>query len=388
MVPALLLAASSLAAAGSRAAAPFEGRFFSGSATGSGDELELLDTARRSLGEPEGGAADVEIQSMPMLYSGGEDGLLEGPTWGAYWTQNSYGTSMTTAPFLGDVALHGMRESQNWWFDNMADGTTNNYKGFSAPDGTMCDNGEPTGCNFKQGDGNVPIHDWTLEETLSAVVMQAELLVITRNTSAIEWNLPRFLRTFNLIEARRDFASGGLLFLSGPSSNLLAPSFGGWPLDNGKHAWSYMTGVAVTYAAGLIRAIECAKLVPDAKMPTSAGMWSGTQFVQLFEHRLAQIRQGLPQLLSPTKDYFIRSLDPNGTMHGVIGQERHGYFEASPNHDAVALGVVNDTLGAKIVDKIKSLGKAIRPNTFILPNTDAHGKPPERDGPHAVAKKG
>ena len=43
-----------------------------------------------------------------------------------------------------------------------------------------------------------------------------------------------------------------------------------------------MTGVAVTYAAGLIRAIECAKLVPDAKMPTSAGMWSGTQFVQLF----------------------------------------------------------------------------------------------------------
>ena len=48
---------------------------------------------------------------------------------------------------------------------------------------------------------------------------------------------------------------------------------------------TYMTGVAVTYAAGLIRAIECAKLVPDAKMPTSAGMWSGTQFVQLFEHR-------------------------------------------------------------------------------------------------------
>jgi hypothetical protein len=58
---------------------------------------------------------------MPMLYSGGEDGLLEGPTWGAYWTQNSYGTSMTTVPFLGDVALHGLRESQNWWLDNMAD---------------------------------------------------------------------------------------------------------------------------------------------------------------------------------------------------------------------------------------------------------------------------
>ena len=77
--------------------------------------------------------------------------LLFCPSPGAYWTQNSYGTSMTTVPFLGDVALHGLRESQNWWLDNMADGTTSNYHHgsdptFSAPDGTMCDNGEPDGC--------------------------------------------------------------------------------------------------------------------------------------------------------------------------------------------------------------------------------------------------
>ena len=37
------------------------------------------------------------------------------------------------------------------------------------------------------------------------------------------------------------------------------------------------------------------------------------------------------------------SVDPDGTFHGVVGAERFGYFEASPNHDAVALGVVNDT---------------------------------------------
>ena len=61
-------------------------------------------------------------------------------------------------------------------------------------------------------------------------------------------------------------------------------------------------------------------------------------------------------------------------MHGVVGQQRHGYFEASPNHDAVALGVVNDTLAEKIVGKIKSLGALIRPNVFILPNTDCQGK--------------
>jgi hypothetical protein len=355
----------------------FTGVFFDGeSSDGNHSLLQLLDIARRSLGEGSSTSADAEIQTMPMLYSGVEDGLLEGPTWGAYWTQNSYGTSMTTVPFLGNVALHGLRESQDWWFDNMADGTTPNYKGFSAPDGTMCDNGEPSGCNFKQGDGNVPIHDWTLEETLSGVVMQAELLVINRNLTAIEWNLPRFLRTFNLIEGRRDFAAGGLLFLSGPSSNLLAPSFGGWPLDNGRHAWSWMTGIPVTYAAALIRAIECAKMLPPStQLPTSAGMWNASQFLSLFEARLLQIRQGLPQLLAPTGDYFVRSMDPNGTMHGVVGAPRHGYFEASPNHDAVALGVVNLTLAQKIVAKMKSLGKLLRPNVFCLPNTDAHGKP-------------
>ena len=50
--------------------------------------------------------------------------------------------------------------------------------------------------------GNVPIHDWTLEETLSGVVMQSELLLISRNMSAIKNFLPHALRTSNLIEGR------------------------------------------------------------------------------------------------------------------------------------------------------------------------------------------
>ena len=41
----------------------------------------------------------------------------------------------------------------------------------------------------------------------------------------------------------------------------------------------------------------------------------------------------------------------------------------------MAFRVVNDTLAAKIVAKIKSLGALIRPNVFILPNTDATGEP-------------
>ena len=98
----------------SASAAPFSGVFFDGDATGNGTEqLQLLDIARRSLGEDPSGVADAEIQTMPMLCentappppprptttarflgrsltdclrildSGAEDGLLEGPTWGA-----------------------------------------------------------------------------------------------------------------------------------------------------------------------------------------------------------------------------------------------------------------------------------------------------------------
>jgi hypothetical protein len=232
-----------------------------------------------------------------------------------------------------------------------------------APDGCSCDNGSPASCNYKQGDGNVPVHDWTLEETLSGVVMQAELLLVSRNVSAIGKFLPRALRTSNLLEGRRDPAAGMLAFLSGPSSNLLAPSFGSWKLDNGRHAWSWMTGLSVTYAAALARLVELCRLVREASLE------------KLFAQRLELTRRGLDAFLAPDGDYFVRSIDPNGTLHGVLGAARHGYFEASPNHDAVALRVVNDSMAAAIVGRIKGLGALLRPNVFIIPNTDATGKP-------------
>ena len=59
----------------------------------------------------------------------------------------------------------------------------------------------------------MPIHDWTIEETLSALVMQAELLLISRNMTLVSAMLPLFLRTSNLLESRRDSTTN--MFLTG-----------------------------------------------------------------------------------------------------------------------------------------------------------------------------
>jgi hypothetical protein len=72
-------------------------------------------------------------------------------------------------------------------------------------------------------------------------------------------------------------------------------------------------------------------------------------------------------LLTTDEGYFIRSLDPDGVKHGVFGAERHGYFEASPNHDAIAFRVADDAQAERIYRKIASL-PGLRPHDFVLPN--------------------
>ena len=85
----LVLSLSASAALAASAAAAYDGVWVSGSSSSAAgaEALELIDKARRSLGE--GPELEIEYQTMPMLYKGSEDGILEGPTWGCYWTQNS-----------------------------------------------------------------------------------------------------------------------------------------------------------------------------------------------------------------------------------------------------------------------------------------------------------
>ena len=160
---------SSASLASSTGVDDFNGEFISGS--GDADFLGLLDIARRQWSSKE-----VQYQSIAMLYDGMWDGLVEGPTWHAWWTQNSYGTTMTALPLMDDLTLAATAHSQAWWFNSIGNGTrTGLTGGIPAPDGCLCDAAEPRddgeGCYYKQGDGNVPKHDWTMEESLSAMVI-------------------------------------------------------------------------------------------------------------------------------------------------------------------------------------------------------------------------
>src|SRR5208282_681151 len=136
----LLLA--SLAVRPVNGAASFDGRFFSGE--GDVEYLQLLDNARRMYD------ADPEFENMAMLYTPQWNGLVEGPTWNAWWVQNSYGPTYCALPFYEEPFVTFLQNSQDLWFDQMGDGRRAGCPGtprisWVAPDGQLCDAAWP-GC--------------------------------------------------------------------------------------------------------------------------------------------------------------------------------------------------------------------------------------------------
>lgn len=331
-----------------RAAADvFAGRHYRGA--GDVEYLRLLETARRMF-EP-----DARWQNLAMLYMPSWNGLVEGPTWDAWWIQNSYGTTYAILPLLREPFVTFLQNSQDLWFDQMGDGRRVGAPpphDWIAPDGALCDAARPGWIVYKQGDGRIQIHDWGMEFTAAGMVLQSELLLISRDPQAIARYLPKLERCAAFIETRRDPHHN--LFRAGPAGNLLAPSYAGWRQPDGTYGQAYLAGLSITYMAALDRLIELEKL---------AGR---TSAAERYTELRASAKEGLRRLTTD-EGYFIRSLDPDGTRHGVYGAPAHGYFEASPNHDAIALRIVDEAQAEKIMQKITSL-PGLRPHTFILPN--------------------
>lgn len=323
----------------------FEGRHFSG--RGDVEYLKLLEFSRRLF------APDPEFQNFSMLYQPDWNGLVEGPTWNAWWIQNSYGTAYGSLPFLEEPFVTFLQNSQALWFDQMGDGKRRGRPNNEvAPDGSLCDCAGPGWAIYKQGDGRTKIHDWGFEFAAAGVVIQSELLLISRDADAIAHYLPMLERTADFIDSRRDPKNN--LFLVGAAANLLAPSYAGWLKPDGTYDKAYLAGLSITTIAALDRLIELEKLAGRAVK------------AEELSRRRGLVRSGLPLLLTP-EGCFIKSLDPDGTRHGVFGAARYGYFEASPNHDAIAFRVVSDEQAQKIYNMIAAIPQ-LRLYDLIIPN--------------------
>ena len=68
---------------------------------------------------------------------------------------------------------------------------------------------------------------------------------------------------------------------------------------------------------------------------------------------------------------YIHLTDINICVLLKINASKHGYFEASPNHDAIFLRIVDDAIAEGIMALTDKLQAKIRPHTFMIPNTDA-----------------
>jgi hypothetical protein len=329
----------------------FNGEFYSG--TGNTEFLCLLDTARRMF------SPDPQYQNITMLYSPDWNGFVEGPTWNSWWIQNSYGTTFAALPFFVEPCTTFLQNAQDNWFKFQGDGKTRyTYRNFTwiVPDGQLVDCASDRFPIHKQGDGNVAIHDWPIEFTAAGIIMQSELLLISRDQDCIAYYLLRLERAADFVDSRRD--PNNNLFLAGPAANLLAPSYAGFRHSDGTFGPAYLAGISITYCAALDRLVELEKL---------AGR---TEKARRYSTIRELIKKSLPLLLTK-EGYFVRSIDPDGTRHGVYGASKYGYFESVPNHDAVCFRIVDDRQSELIYDKITSIPQ-LRPHGLIIPNYPAY----------------
>jgi hypothetical protein len=345
-------AALSPATAGTDA---FEGKYCAG--VGDAGDLKLIDESFAFL------HANPNVPNLTMVYQPDWDSFEEGAGWGGWWIQNGYGFSYAATPFLQEPWFSTLQRSWDLFWSNQGDGKRMGLWGGSptaspplsslvAPDGCLGDCAVPGSIAYRQGDGDVKIHDWFYEATAAGVVMQAEIILASRDRNALTHYLPKMERACNFIENARDPKNN--LFLVGPACNLLAPSYGGVKQPDGSFGKGYLAGLSITYLAALDRMVELYKLAGD-----------GAKLAD-YEHRQKITRDSLPQLLTPA-GYFVKSIEPGGVKHGVLGQARFGYLEGVTNADAMALRVVDDATAGSIYRQIKAF-PAIRPFDFLLTN--------------------
>ena len=331
----------------------YEGKFCSGS--GDVEYLRLIDESFAFF------HPNPVVPNLTMIYKPEWDTFTEGAGWGAWWIQNSYGFSYAVTPFLEEPWASTLQRSWDLFWSNQGDGKRkglwgdgkpNKLSELVAPDGSLGDCAAPGKIVYKQGDGNVKMHDWFYEATAAGIVMQAEILLTNHDLKSTLNYLPKMERACDCIERTRDPKNN--LFLVGAACNLLAPSYAGIKQEDGTLEKAYLSGLSITYLAALNRMIELYKFTGNQEK------------LQEYIQRQKITRESLPQLLTPA-GYFVKYIEPNGTKHGVLGQDKYNYLEGVANADAVALRVAEPQLAKSIYQQIASF-KEIRPFDFLLTN--------------------
>lgn len=245
-------------------------------------------------------------------------------------------------------------DSQELWFNQIGNGVRKDANGYCAPIGSLCDCARPDWVIYKQGDGRHKIHDWAFGFTAAGIILQSELLLVKRDKVTTERYLPLLEQCVGFIDSRRDTVKN--IFLVGTAGNLLAPSYAGSgkQLPDGTYEPAYLAEISVNFIAGLNRMIELEKMSGHVLMATK---------YQLLKEK---VRSGLMWLTTP-EGYFVRAREVDGTLHGQFGNDRYGYFEATPNHDAMAFRISDDAQSMKIYQKINSI-PGLRPYKLIVPN--------------------
>jgi hypothetical protein len=332
----------------------YDGVYCSGK--GDADFLRLIDESYASF------YPNPTIPNVSMIYNPEWDTFTEGASWGAWWVQNSYGFSYSVIPILEEPWFSTLQRSWDLFWTNQGDGirkggfTTDGkpskHSELIAPDGSLGDCAAPGKIIYKQGDGNLKVHDWFYEATAAGIVVQAEILLASHDIQKAMLYLPKMERACDCIERTRDPKNN--LFLVGAACNLLAPSYAGVKLPDGTWGKAYLSGLSITYLAALDRMIELLKFTGNQDK------------IKEYRHRQKITRESLSQLITP-EGYFVKYVEPDGTRHGVLGEKKYGYLEGVANADAVALRVSDPKLSESIYNKIASF-KEIRPFDFLLTN--------------------
>jgi hypothetical protein len=246
--------------------------------------------------------------------------------------------------------------SQALWFNVIGDGVSKDNNNFVAPKGALVDCARKSLTDYfrKQGDYEINLHDWGFGFTAAGILLQSELMLIRRDTAEIKYYLPLLESSAEFVDSRRDTIKN--IFLIGTAGNLLAPSYAGSGVkkENGMYEMAYLAEISINYIAALDRLIELEKMVKhDDK-------------VIMYSDRREKIKKGLT-CFKTKEGYFIRSIDKDGEKHGEYGAAKHGYFEATPNHDAIAFRIADDEQAEQIYKKMQSIPQ-LRPYKLILSN--------------------